>query len=429
VISEGQFTPAVIAEIEATQHGRVHFLTPNTDSTRRRRIYCLVRCHGVPLAVYDVLLLPDVPLNEHTVFERVMREAAPSVAAHQQGDIDAAAGEAACCADVRMVRSCPPQVDVIVPTRDRPEHVRKCIQQILSSDYPRDHITLTIVDNVPSSDATRQVVAQFQDDRVRYVRSDEAGSASARNAGLAATAAEIILFTDDDVVVDASWIVSIVAAFAGSPLTGCVTGLILPLEIETPAQQWFEDYGGFGKGFQSKSWSLSMPPRDDPLFPFAAGSFGSGNSMAFRRSTLLAVGNFDPLLGNGTPTLGGVDIEMFIRVIAAGFTLTYEPRAVIWHQHRRDFDALARQVYSYGVGLTAVMLRTVLHRPRLLGRLAIAVPSGVRYALASGSAKNASKGAGYPSKLRSLEVRGMLMGPIRYALSYGLSTGHRFRRR
>src|SRR5581483_7619733 len=108
----------------------------------------------------------------------------------------------------------------------------------------------------------------------------------------------------------------------------------------------------------------------DPLFPFNCGSFGSGPSMAFDRAVLERLGGFDPALGNGTPALGGVDIEAFLRTIVEGYTLVYEPASIVRHQHLRDFEALRHRVYAYGVGLTALLLRTVVARPSVIPLLA-----------------------------------------------------------
>jgi hypothetical protein len=62
-----------------------------------------------------------------------------------------------------------------------------------------------------------------------------------------------------------------------------VTGLILPMELETRAQYWTECHGGFSKGFYRRRFDLtSKPVGPATLYPLAAGQFGSGAAMAFR---------------------------------------------------------------------------------------------------------------------------------------------------
>jgi hypothetical protein len=144
---------------------------------------------------------------------------------------------------------------------------------------------------------------------------------------------------------------------------------------------------------------------------------GSGNSMAFQRATLAEMGNFDPALGNGTPTLGGVDFEAFVRTLVSGYTLVYTPAAVVRHAHRRDYAGLKRQLYSYGVGLSAVLLKIMLHYPALVPEVLAKVPAGLRYVFSPRSDLNRTKGATFPKELTRLNVRGMFVGPFAYLRS------------
>jgi len=139
-------------------------------------------------------------------------------------------------------------VTVGIATRERPDTLAECLSSVLASDYP--DFDVIVVDNAPSSTGTRELVeTRYRDARVRYVREDIPGLATAHNRGLADVTAPIVAFTDDDVIVDSSWLSHVVAAFATRDDVGCVTGMILPYELETLAQGWLEQYGGYSKGF------------------------------------------------------------------------------------------------------------------------------------------------------------------------------------
>jgi cellulose synthase/poly-beta-1,6-N-acetylglucosamine synthase-like glycosyltransferase len=86
---------------------------------------------------------------------------------------------------------------------------------------------------------------------VRYVREDRPGLAIAHNRGLQEVTASLVAFTDDDVQVDPGWLRELVLEFLADERVACVTGLILPMQLETPSQAWIEQFGGFGKGFES----------------------------------------------------------------------------------------------------------------------------------------------------------------------------------
>ena len=75
--------------------------------------------------------------------------------------------------------------------------------------------------------------------------------------------------------------------------------------------------------------------------------------MVFRRSVLIDVGGFDEALDTGAPLPGGGDLDIFYRVVRAGVPLIYEPRLVVFHQHRREYAALRRQMYAWGLGTMA----------------------------------------------------------------------------
>ncbi|MCK8432939.1 glycosyltransferase [Streptomyces sp. D2-8] len=307
----------------------------------------------------------------------------------------------------------PPSMSVIVATHNRPRMLGECLNSLLRVDYP--HFEVIVVDNAPADDAAERLVRDVYGSRVRYVREPVAGLAHAHNRGLAAARCEIAAFTDDDTLVDPGWLTAIAEGFAREPGVGCVTGLILPAELETAAQAALERHGGFAKGYAPRTWSLRNPPKD-PLFPFTAGRFGSGTNMAFRRSALRALGGFDPATGTGTPAHGGDDLLAFFRILTAGHTLAYQPDAIVWHRHRRTQDALDAQAFGYGAGLGAYLTGALVNEPRMIPALLRRLPRGVRYALAR-THRAAEADTTRTRRLARLELRGLLYGPIGYLRS------------
>lgn len=307
-----------------------------------------------------------------------------------------------------------PRISVIVATRDRPGSLAICLDTLLAQDYP--HFNLIVVDNAPTSNATANLLrARYS--AVRYLREDRPGLAVAHNCGLAAVTTPLVAFTDDDVRADPGWLSAIGNAFAVAPTVACVTGLIVPQSLDSPAQRWLEAYGGFSKGSTRRFFNLGDHQPDDPLFPYTAGRFGSGANMAFKTAVLRALGGFDPALGAGTPAQGGDDLAAFFGVVAGGYTLIYEPAAIVYHRHHADYAGLQRQIYGYGVGLSAFLTKCLLDRPGRLLDMALKVPRGLAYFLSPRSPKNTRKAAGYPTKLTRLERQGFLAGPLAYLRS------------
>ncbi|MFI6288892.1 glycosyltransferase [Streptomyces sp. NPDC051018] len=321
------------------------------------------------------------------------------------------------------VRAVPPRTSVVVATRERADQLARALDSLLAQDHP--DFEIVVVDNAPVTSATEDLVGNKYAARgVRYVREAVPGLAIAHNRGVAVAAGEIVAFTDDDVVADPNWLTALTAPFAADPGLGCTTGLILPAQLGTPAQILLESHGGFAKGFTPRTYDPADPPADEPLFPFTAGSFGSGANMAFRASVIRAVGGFDPATGTGTPARGGDDLYAFVSVLAAGHRLRYSPDALVWHHHRETWKDLTNQAYGYGAGLTAYLTATLVRRPALLPALLRRLPGGLARARAitasrdsGGAAVPGAHGAQdypWPRHLSRLERRGMLAGPIGY---------------
>ena len=161
------------------------------------------------------------------------------------------------------------------------------------------------------------------------MREPVAGLACAHNRGLVDVRTPIVAFTDDDVLADPGWLRNLVSAFGDDPSIGCVTGLIFPVELETQAQEWLEGYAGYAKGLVRTAFDLHEHRPDDALFPWTAGTLGSGANMAFRTDLLRQLGGFDAALGAGSMAMGGDDLAAFFDVVASGSTLVYEPAAVV----------------------------------------------------------------------------------------------------
>jgi len=309
-----------------------------------------------------------------------------------------------------------PFASVVISTHERPGPVGACIESILQTDYPAFEIL--VVDNAPRTAATREMVAErFGDEpRVRYLLEPTPGASAGRNCGLRAASGEVVAFVDDDVLVDRLWLRSLVLGFQAAPGVACVTGMILPAELDTQSQVWIEEFGGFDKGYEQKIFDLGEYAPPDPLYPYSVGKFGSGASAAFDPAVLRAIGGFDTALGPATPACGGEDIDAFLQIILAGYRLVYEPRSLVRHHHRREYADLRRAVRGYGVGLAAVLTKALLN-PKTRADVLRRAPRGVAYFLNPASPKNEKKTSTFPRQLTLVEMGGALVGPVAYLRS------------
>lgn len=240
-------------------------------------------------------------------------------------------------------------VTVAVCTRERPGDLKMCLDALMR--LPDDGQEYIVIDNAPLTDATRSLVTSYP--CVRYICEPQAGLDRARNRALREARHEIVAFCDDDAMPDVGWLRALLTGFS-DPLVVGVTGLTLPYELETAAQEWFERYGGFSKGFRRKTFDGAWTN------PLHVGHIGAGANMALRQSVIDTIGPFDEALDCGTPTRSGGDHDMFSRILQRGYRLVYEPQAISWHRHRRTWKELRNTLYGYGVGVYARLAKQLL---------------------------------------------------------------------
>jgi GT2 family glycosyltransferase len=381
----------------------------------------LVRLHGQPLG-FVTLPLVDGRLAASTIAGQVSDQLHSEVNAHLVEDalepvasiMEAGVGAVR---DPRCRRPAGgpggPLVTVVVATRDRPQSLARCLRALAAVTYAPFEVV--VVDNAPSTRETLAVVQQRsgRDARVRYVRELRPGVSCARNRGLDEARGELIAFTDDDVVVDPGWLDGVVRGFDRSPSVACVTGLVPSASLDTAEQRYFD---------RRVSWALSCTPHRydrhtdlhaSPLYPYAAGQFGTGANCAFRTVALRGLGGFDEAIGPGTPAAAGEDLDLFVRTILDGHAIAYEPAAIGWHHHRDDLGQLRRQLFNYGVGLAAFATKYLSDR-RTARDIVVRLPGGLRHL--RGIAKRVERPAEVPRTVLTAELLGLAWGPIAYGL-------------
>ncbi|HIK18654.1 MAG TPA: glycosyltransferase [Leptolyngbyaceae cyanobacterium M33_DOE_097] len=265
-------------------------------------------------------------------------------------------------------------VSIIVTTCDRPDDLEVCLQQLLAQETHRP-VEIVVADNRPASGLTAPVVAKFSG--VKLVSESRPGASYGRNAAIAVTTGDIIVSVDDDVTVPTDWLEKLIAPMA-RPEVMMVTGNVLPKELETPAQLLYEQIkGGLSSGFKpleaNGDWFYSYERSTPPIW-----ELGVSANAAYRASIFChpQIGLMDEVLGPGTPTIGGEEVLLMYKVLKAGYTILYEPKAYVWHRHRRELKAFYRQIYGHMKGGTAYLLALWLKEkdPRAFRHLFFELP-------------------------------------------------------
>lgn len=296
----------------------------------------------------------------------------------------------------------PLSATVAVCTRERPDDLRRCLAALAA--MPNDGQEILVVDNCPRTDATRRVVEGFP--AVRYLLESRPGLDVARNRALHEASNEIVAFSDDDAVPDPGWLRGHLSNYT-NPMVMAVTGLTLPFELETPAQELFERYSPFGRGFERRVFSC--PPHDSRH----VAPLGAGANLSVRRSILVSCGAFDEALDAGTLTRSGGDHEMFGRILQAGYRVVYDPAASSRHRHRRTMAELVDTFYGYGSGVFAFWTRRLVTERDVRAAWA-ALGWFVRGPVRSLFQAALHRPGSLPRGLAFAEFKGALVGPFLY---------------
>jgi GT2 family glycosyltransferase len=224
------------------------------------------------------------------------------------------------------------EVAVAISTRDRPQALERCLRSLSAGRRQPDEVVVADQSSGPETEEVARAAG------ARHLRARPGGLAAAQNDAVRAAAAEVVAVLDDDCVADPGWIEAIAAAFA-DPELGFLSGPVVPLE-------------GEGHAVATRT-SRERRRLDARTLPWDA---GSGNNFAFRRAWFDRVGGGDERLGPGAPGKGGLDMDLFRRLLRAGAPGLYEPAAVVLHERTTTAGRLARRIpYGYGMGACCVL--------------------------------------------------------------------------
>lgn len=219
-------------------------------------------------------------------------------------------------------------VTVILCTYNRCDSLRRALESVAASDMPTGiEWEVLVVDN-NSKDQTRAVTEEFVQrfpGRFRYLFEGRQGKSFALNSGIREARGDVLVFTDDDVVVEPIWLQNLTRPLADGPFAGS-GGRILPEPGFSPPA-WLALEGPLSMiGALCAYCNPGDAPGDLRQPPYGA-------NMAFRREMFAKYGDFRLDLGpSPNNELRSEDTEFAGRLMAAGERLRYAPDAIVYHE-------------------------------------------------------------------------------------------------
>ena len=246
----------------------------------------------------------------------------------------------------------PPEViSVVVPTRDRHQIITRLLRILSDQFRPGCEFEVVVADD-GSTDRTPELIEEQRwPFPLRVVRQNNAGAATARNAGARAASGDVLLFLDDDVEPEDGLIGAHAGAHAGA--RDLVALGDLPPIVS----------GRSFMGVMLRTWWGSMQEAvRRPGHRYGYRDLLSGH-FSIRRSDLERLGGFDRQLRCRE------DYELGYRAIASGFEFRHLPDAVARHHDTTDVEKAIRRKFDEGLADVQIVQRHPALAPSLpLGR-------------------------------------------------------------
>lgn len=215
-----------------------------------------------------------------------------------------------------------PKISIVLPTHNRAALLPRAVASVEAQRYP--HWELVIVDDA-SADSTPQVIAGFEDPRVRSIRVAHGGVCAARNAALAEATGDIITYLDDDNTMHPLWLKALAWAFGEHPeITTAYGGFVI------------DDIGGLPTLFLRRYDRETL--LEENLADIGAVAHRAGLPEARFDESLVEMGDWDLLLA-----LTAERAPLVVPAISCYYSTTSADRLSHGPTYDADFAAVRRK--------------------------------------------------------------------------------------
>ena len=238
-------------------------------------------------------------------------------------------------------------LSVIICTYNRAKYIGNLLESIAKNDIDKSEYEIILVDN-NCTDDTHAICDAFSqahpDITFRYVLEPEQGLSAARNKGIREAKGDILVYIDDDALVDGDYLRIYAEHFANNPKTMAAGGPIEPL-YETSAPAWMTTY--------TKALLTGWLHYGDRVREFPKGRYPGGGNAAYRKEVFEQVGLFNTALGRkGSGLMGSEEKDIFDKMHSLDMTILYLPTPILHHiipQSKLEQPYFDKLTYQIGV--------------------------------------------------------------------------------
>jgi GT2 family glycosyltransferase len=216
-----------------------------------------------------------------------------------------------------------PRVSVVVPNWNGLDLLDRCLDSV-RAQTERD-LEIIVVDN-GSTDGSPEHVRRHHPDVRLVALTVNQGFAGGVNAGVHAARGEFVALLNNDAWAAPDWLERLTARLAAEPAAGACAPKIYRADGREPTRRLDstgELYSIWGLPFPRGRDEIDRGQYDDATAVFAV----SGAASVYRAALFAAVGDFDPDFFAYFE-----DVDLSFRGQLAGFSMLYEPSAVVFHR-------------------------------------------------------------------------------------------------
>jgi mycofactocin system glycosyltransferase len=228
----------------------------------------------------------------------------------------------------------PADVTVVVPVRDRPEQLDRCLAAL-------NRLLVIVVDDASRDRAAVAAVAGRHGSTLVSL-DQNVGPAAARNAGLAHVGTRYVAFVDSDVEVAADILLGLAAHFGDERVA--LVGPLVEGVSRAARPRWFERY-------DVAASSLDLGRVGARVRPGSQVAWLPSACLVGRTETIRAVGGFDGRMRVGE------DVDLVWRLDGSGSVVRYDPTYVAHHDTRDSLGGWLGRKFLYGTGGAALASR------------------------------------------------------------------------
>jgi glycosyltransferase involved in cell wall biosynthesis len=253
-------------------------------------------------------------------------------------------------------------ITVAICTWNRADLLDKTLTKLRELRIPPDVTWELLVVNNNCTDDTKAVLARHEGQLpLRCLFESKQGLSNARNCAIEACRGDLLMWTDDDVLVDPGWLASLVECAARHRDAVAFSGPVMPWFQVEPDPDFLEVFPPLKIGF----CGVDYGPEERELGP---DELIPGANMTFRMERIREL-RFNPNLGRNGAFLGGSeDYEYTSQVRETRLPIVWCPGMRLQHYVEPSRMSLKYlNAYYEGLGVTAIRMNGVPAGPRFAG--------------------------------------------------------------